>query len=230
MATGHRTAYVGGAALRGQGAYVRQSFAHYNSFNNGWYVAHPGAWRAAAWTAAAVWAGATWGSVSSYCGYPAEPAIYDYGGSVVYMDDSVYYDGQVVATAEEYAEQAVAIAEIGEKAQPTEKEEWVSLGVFGMVKGEETEANQIFQLAVNKEGIIRGNYYDALSDSTLPVQGAVEKETQRAAWTVADRKETVYETGIGNLTKEETTMLVHFGKNRTQQWTLIRLEQPEEGK
>jgi hypothetical protein len=44
-----------------------------------------------------------------------------------------------------------------------------------------------------------------------------------------NRKETVYETGIGNLTEDETTVLVHFGKDRTQQWTLIRLqEQPDQ--
>jgi hypothetical protein len=69
-----------------------------------------------------------------------------------------------------------------------------------------------------------------LSDSTLPVFGSVDKKTQRAAWTVGDRKETVYETGVGNLTEAETTMLVHFGKDRTQQWTLIRLEEPDQTK
>ena len=140
------------------------------------------------------------------------------------------YDGEPAYTAEEYANQAIAIAEQGEQAQPSEKEDWISFGVFGMVKGEETEANQIFQLAINKDGILRGNYYDALSDTTLPVHGSVDKKSQRAAWTVGDRKETVYETGVGNLTEDESTMLVHFGKDRTQQWTLIRLEQPEEGK
>ena len=40
----------------------------------------------------------------------------------------------------------------------------------------------------------------------------------------------VYEAGCANLTKAETTMLVHFGKDRSQQWTLIRIEQPEGGK
>jgi len=58
----------------------------------------------------------------------------------------------------------------------------------------------------------------------------VDKKTQRAAWTVGDRKEPVYEAGIANLTKSETTMLVHFSKDRTQQWTLIRMDQPEEKK
>ena len=190
----------------------------------------PRAWRPAAWTAAVFWTGATWGRLSAYCGYPPAPVVYDYGTTVVYEDNSVYYNGEPVATAEQYTEQAAAIADQGQQAQPTDKDEWVSLGVFGMVKGEETEANQIFQLAINKDGVLRGNYYDALSDSTLPVYGAVDKRTQRAAWTVGDRKDTVYETGVGNLTEDETTMLVHFGKDRTQQWTLIRLEQPDEGK
>ncbi len=229
-AVGRRTTYVTAGALRVQGVSVRRSFVRYDCFRPTWYVAHPHAWRAAAWTATAFWAGATWGRLSAYCGYPAAPVVYNYGSTVVYQDNSVYYNGEPVATADEYAQQAAAIADQGQQAQPGEKDEWVALGVFGMVRGDETDANQIFQLAINKDGVLRGNYYDALSDSTLPVFGSVDKRTQRAAWTVGDRKETVYETGVGNLTEDETTMLVHFGKDRTQQWTLIRLEQPDEGK
>ena len=99
-----------------------------------------------------------------------------------------------------------------------------------MVQGEQVNGNDLFQLAVNKAGTIRGNYYNALSDTTLSVYGSVDKKTQRAAWTVGDRKEPIYEAGFANLTKEETTMLVHFGTDRTQQWTLVRLEQPAEKK
>ncbi|HVS37534.1 MAG TPA: hypothetical protein VMS17_18365 [Gemmataceae bacterium] len=230
IATGHRTTYVSRTAIRTQGVYVRRSFVHYDCFRPNWYVTHPNAWRAAAWTTAAFWTGVAWGRLYPFCGYPATPIVYDYGGTVVYQDNSVYYNGEPVATAEQYTEQAAAIADQGLQAQPSEKEDWMSLGVFGMVKGEETDANQIFQLAINKDGVLRGNYNDALSDTTLPVHGSVDKRTQRAAWTVGDRKETVYETGVGNLMEEETTVLVHFGKDRTQQWTLIRLEQPEEAK
>ena len=99
-----------------------------------------------------------------------------------------------------------------------------------MVQGEEQDANDIFQLAINKDGIIRGNFYNALSDTTEPVYGSVDNKTQRAAWTVGEHKDRVFETGIANLTEPETSMLVHFGTDRTQQWTLVRLEQPEEEK
>jgi hypothetical protein len=102
--------------------------------------------------------------------------------------------------------------------------------VFAMLQGEETEVTHIVQIAVNKDGVIRGNYYNSLTDTTLPVTGSVGKKTQRAAWTIGDKKDTVYETGMGNLTKPETSMLVHVGKERTQQWTLVRLEAPEEEK
>ena len=84
-----------------------------------------------------------------------------------------------------------------------------------MVQGEQSDGNDVFQLAVNKAGTIRGNYYNVLSDITQPVYGSVDKKTQRAAWTVGDRKEPVYEVGFANLTKSETTMMVHFGKELT---------------
>ena len=95
-----------------------------------------------------------------------------------------------------------------------------------MVPGERTDSNDLFQLAVNKAGTIRDNFYNVLTNSTLPVYGAVDKDTQRAAWTVGDQKEPINEVGFANLTKAETTMMVHFGQARSQQWTLIRTDPP----
>lgn len=82
--------------------------------------------------------------------------------------------------------------------------------------------------SVSEDPRFRGNFYNALTDTTTPVFGSVDKKTQRAAWIVDDRKEPVYETGVGNLTEPETQMLVHFGKDRTQQWTLVRRDPPPE--
>ncbi len=44
------------------------------------------------------------------------------------------------------------------------------------------------QLAVNKSGTLAGNYSDLISGTTVPIQGAVDKKTQRVAWTVGDNK------------------------------------------
>jgi len=85
----------------------------------------------------------------------------------------------------------------------------------------------MMQMAVNKQGNIAGMYYNTSDDVSLPIQGAVDRTTQRAAWTVGDKKNTVLETGIYNLTKEETPVLVHFGDQKTQNWLMVRLDKPE---
>ena len=38
----------------------------------------------------------------------------------------------------------------------------------------------------------------------------------------------MYEAGLHNLTRAETTVLVHYGKDRTQQYMFVRLKQPQE--
>jgi hypothetical protein len=225
------TAAVNQKWLANQGNLVRNNFNtninQYGYFQGGWWGRYPGAWRAAGWaTAGAVYATPTWADCSSYGGYSSEPVYYDYGSNVVYDGGNVYVNGDSVATQEQYAQQAATIADTGKQAEASKDEEWLSLGVFAMVQGEQVDGNDLFQLAVNKSGVLRGNYYNALSDTTLPVYGSVDKKTQRAAWTVGDRKEPVFEAGLANLTKSETTMLVHYGKDRTQQWTLVRIDQP----
>ncbi len=88
----------------------------------------------------------------------------------------------------------------------------------------------LLQLAINKEGVIAGTFCNESTSSVRPVEGTVDKDTQRAAWAFADGKnaDMVMETSIYNLTKDRTTALVHFGSSQTQTWALIRLDEPEE--
>jgi len=231
------TYYRSTAAIKGQGVYVRAGqLPYYPAFRPGWGARYPGAWYPARWAGVAAWTVATWASVAAFTGggggggYVAEPINYDYGSTVVYEDNSVYINGDNVGTAEQYAQQATGIADIGKQAQASTDEEWLPLGVFAMVQGEETTSNNIFQLAIDKQGVIRGNYYNALTDTNEPVFGSVDKKTQRAAWMVGDKKTPVYEAGLGNLTNDETTMMVHYSKDRSQQFSLFRIEQPQDEK
>ena len=107
--------------------------------------------------------------------------------------------------------------------------QWLPLGVFEAIPGGEKSGTMTFQLAVNHDGIIRGNYFNTGDNNTQQVQGAVDKQTQRATWIVADRKNIIFDTGLYNLTKDESTMLVHEGPDKTLQWTLVRLKQPGNG-
>jgi hypothetical protein len=155
--------------------------------------------------------------------------VYDYGENITYQDGSVCYDGQPVATEEQYADQAQQFADAGRTAQPPEDEKWQPLGVFAMTFGDETTSDNLFQLAINKDGVVRGNYYNALTDSTQPVYGSLDKTTQRVAWSVGENKTKVFECGLYNLTQDQTTILVHTGKDKTDQYRLFRIEQPKEG-
>jgi hypothetical protein len=46
------------------------------------------------------------------------------------------------------------------------------------------------------------------------------------AFTVGKNQNTVFETGLYNLTESEAPVLIHFGASRTEQWLLVRLKQP----
>jgi hypothetical protein len=199
-------------------------------FGQGWYAAHPRAWNPTGWTAGRAWAVAAWPAVGSWYGWASgvQPIYYDYGNNISYQGDQVYYGTQPVATADQYYQQAVTLAQ-SQPAPDPKTGEWLPLGVFGLVRGTESDPHYVMQLAVNKSGAVAGNYYDVISGTSVPVQGAVDTQTQRLVWTVGDNTTTVGETGIYNLTKDEAPALIHIGKDKTQQWTLVRLKQPSGG-
>jgi len=152
---------------------------------------------------------------------------YDYGSSVVYQGDNVYMNGQDAGTTQQFAEQATTIASQGQTANAPPTDDWKPLGVFALVQGDDKTSNYIFQLAVNKNGIIRGNYYDGVMDTNTEVFGSVDKKTQRAAWTVGKKKDRVFEAGIYNLTQPECPCLLHLGTQSTTQMMLVRVQQPQ---
>jgi hypothetical protein len=215
------TYYRSAAAVTGQATTVRQNFRNFAQDNPLLAARWIGpTYRPVAWATLAGFAG--------YSAYAAAPAYYDYGETVVYSGDTVVFNGETEVPAEQYAQQATEIANVGTEAKADPKQgEWQQLGVFAMVDEGETKSTNLFQLAINKEGVIGGEYYNALTDETSPVAGSVNKTTQRAAWRVADKKFPVYEAGIANLTKDETTMLVHFSKEKAQQFALVRIQKPE---
>jgi hypothetical protein len=228
LPTGHDTHAWSQNTMHNRAQNVRNNFWHHNYFNRGWWGDHPGAWFAAGWGFGRCWGWTAWPLLWPWYGWGvAAPIYYDYGTNIVYNDNEVYYGDDPVATAGQYYDQAAAIATSTQNTSGSEGE-WKPLGVFGLVQGEQAAASAVFQLATSKDGAIGGNFCDMLTGSTLQVHGAVDKQTQRAAWTVGDNKTTVYDTGIYNLTKEEAPLLVHFGKDRTEQWMLVRLKQPEQ--
>jgi len=159
--------------------------------------------------------------------YGASPVYYDYGNNVTYQDNNVYVNGQDVGTSQQYYDQAATLATTGTQAAAPADGDWLPLGVFALCKTGETSSDLTMQLAVNPAGIVRGNYTDAATNTTQQIHGSVDKKTQRVAFTVGDNKTNVIETGLYNLTKAESPALIHFGKDKTEQWLLVRLKQPD---
>lgn len=234
-ASAHSTHYWSGSYQSAHASAVRSNFSYSNAFRPNWNTQHPGAWYAAGWQGATAWHGATWPALAGFClggaassgGGSSEPEDYDYGNTVVYNDNSVYVNGQDVGTAQQYNQQAVTLADQGQKASAPPEEKWQAVGVFALVQGDEKTSNNIFQIAVDQNGVMRGNYYDGLMDTTTPIYGSVDKKSLRAAWTIGKKKDRVFEAGFYNLTKSETPVLIHIGTDRTQQMLLVRVEQPK---
>ena len=65
--------------------------------------------------------------------------------------------------------------------------------------------------------------------SSQQLEGMVDKKSQRVAWGVAGQKRPIAETGLSNLTQDTAPALVHFADGQTQQWLLVRIEEPKQG-
>jgi hypothetical protein len=186
-----------------------------------------------AWAITRPFRWATWGAMTGWVNYGwSEPTAYSYGDNVYYQDDQVYYGDEAVATAEEYAEQAEQIAASAPDVA-ADKAEWMPLGVFALTPdGQKSgpEPTLFLQLAISKEGIIAGTLNNSATSQTQTIEGMADKATQRCAWTVAGKSRPIMETGIVNLTENTAPALVHFEDGQTQQWLMVRLEDPAEKK
>jgi hypothetical protein len=232
----------------GWGAGVHSAYRwHYHNpgcFRGDWWYGHPHSWCGWHygyafynrpwnywWTVPTYAACVNWFTWTAPQQVWAQPVYYDYGqgGNVVYNNNSVYINGDQVATTTEFAQSAADLATVPAPATEGEakKAEWLPLGTFAVSAAEkDVEPTRIVQLAVSKEGIISGTLYNTETDKTQSVQGKVDKDTQRVAMRVGESEDLVVETGLYNLTQQEAPLLVHFGAGKVENWLLVRLEDP----
>ncbi len=237
------------ATLASHGNVVRSNWNHSNNnrcFHNNWWVGRSfigigpygwGGWGYSPWLNyypwSYWWGRPSWNSCVAFLpsygwgnGY-----YYDYGpgGNVAYGNGQVAVDGQVVGTDAEYAQSAAELASVApEELKAVPPADWMALGTFSMaVKDNEVDPARVIQLAVSKNGLVSGTIHNRTSGNTYTVQGRVDKETQRLAFTIGEDRNTVLETGIYNLTQDQTPVLCHFANGSTQTYMLVRLPEPE---
>ena len=199
----------------GRGHWGRHAHArwHLNNYHNNW-------WKWASVGALTGWVAGNWG----------EPAYYNYGSNCYYEGDTVYYEGEPVASAQEYAEQAQVIATSAPEVAPDDVE-WLPLGVFALTQdgdSADVEPTVFLQLAVSKEGIIAGTVQNTATDKMEEIEGMIDTESGRAAWTIVGKDSPIMESGVANLTQDEASALLHFDDATTQQWLMVRLEEPQD--
>jgi hypothetical protein len=125
------------------------------------------------------------------------------------------------------AVQQMAAKPVNEDNEDLEKD-WLPMGTFTVLdaNGNEKKGN-IIQLAVNKNGQIRGNYFNEETGKIRQLIGAIDSQSQRVALRFADNEKMILECGLWNLTQDSVPLLVHFDEKDSEQLTLIRLTKPE---
>ncbi len=163
----------------------------------------------AAWRINAPYRWATWGALTGWfgwgTGYTETP--YAYGDNVYYSGDQVYYGDQPYATAEEYANQAAAIADSAPENLNPQASDWLPLGVFAVTQDRAASGSSptlFIQLAVNKEGVISGTFKNEDTGETQTLEGMVDKEKSarrlvRARQVLADRRDRPVESHGGHV-------------------------------
>lgn len=117
-----------------------------------------------------------------------------------------------------------------ETAVPSSADEsgWLSLGVFAAGEDAATASfsNMIFQLAVDREGVVSGTYYNASTDKIYPLEGGVNQQTQRIYWRqLSDEPSTLMVSGMYNLTQDVVPVQAYFVDGTKQTWVLVRINQ-----
>jgi len=172
------------------------------------------------------WGYSTWNSLNGWLGW-------DGGVLPVYYDDGNYYDSsQMLGTGDEQPMGApVSSAPVSNMSVqsmpvvPSTGSDWLPLGVFALTSNESNAAQAVmfFQLTVNKVGTISGAYYNQATDQVYPIEGIIDKSTQKAIWKISQGNNSpIFETEAYNLTLSTTSVGVNFNNN-VQNWMMVRM-------
>ena len=155
------------------------------------------------------------------------PMYYDYGNNVTYENNNVYVNGENAGTAGQYYDQAANLASTGAFGPGAVRRGLAAIGCVCL--------DQVRRVQVRCHDPVGGEQArrdsrqstDTVTNKNQVIQGSVDKQTQRVAFTVGENKANVVETGLYNLTKDEAPCLIHFGKDKAEQWLLVRMQQPD---
>jgi hypothetical protein len=189
-------------------------------FSAGWYADHPNAWQythphADAWAAASLAATTAW----------IGAAAYDDGGdySTTVVNEAPTYEDD--ATAESVPPQSPVAANVATDDQAADGGDWLSLGVYALEPPAGGQ-KELMQLAVSREGEIKGVYYNADDNLSENITGTVDRATQEAQWNVVSTPELQFSASLKTLTSPTGEVNVAAPNGVQQTWLAARLQEP----
>lgn len=165
------------------------------------------------------WATSGWKEVQAWMSIAADPQRFDFrtdnrGLVLVYLNDAL--QGRAV-------DARVPMTTLADSA-PTASSEGptLSLGVFAAIPPTLKPATTLFQLVLDKNGLLTGASVDLNTGEATPLRGNIDLATQQAAWEIGDD---VIGVGLANLTEDVARALAFRADGWTQPWILIRVQE-----
>ena len=188
-----------------------------------WYAHHYHPWGAVSWTRLAAWTAVAF-----------RPVYYNYQ----IVDGTVYQDGESIGSTEDVAAKAAALvldaSTSAQSAMPTGAEglaqsdqDWLPLGVFAVMPSLDGNYEVAVQLAIDRDGHLAGTYRNLAGGVTLPITGGIDAQGQQAAWQIGETDPIVMQTGLDNLTRNASPVLIFFPDGASERWILERLREDE---
>jgi hypothetical protein len=181
--------WTGSLAQPGAAPHTPQWLQSYN-VSPWWGSTNPPDW---AWGAAGLagldnWLGSDWSA-------DAKPFIYYTGGKpLMLFDDAV-----------SIPEEAIKIG--NRELRPGD--DWIPLGVFGLMPPDASEYAATIQLAVNRQGVVRGYAVETATGVLHKAIGGFDRSKLRIAWTFPGAGAYKFEASVANLLQSESLVNVY---------------------
>ncbi len=111
----------------------------------------------------------------------------------------------------------------GPRFDPSLYGDWYPLGVYSLMAGPDDVGTRVLQLAVDRRGRINGNYFDMITDSDHSVSGVIQRQTQRAEWSLNQNQNVRFRASIVRLLQPYGSLTVQLPGGE-QRWQFVRLE------
>jgi hypothetical protein len=178
-------------------------FGGHAPFSVQWYNDHPRAWQHRRHHDDDAWKFATAAGVLGWLGWHAN---HPYDATMMYEPlplEAIYVEGH---SFDPHAGQ------------------WMTLGVYSLMTNLGDNGTRVLELAIDKHGHVRGNYYDMITGANHTVTGRVHEPTQYVQWSLDKNRQLTFFAHLSQLTQPDGIVYVRFPGGQQEEWQLVRME------